>query len=269
MIKLKNSYEIARIRDASEILVETLKELIKITAPGQTTKELEKTAKNILEKRGAKPSFLNYMGFPSALCTSINQEVIHGIPNNRKLKEGDIISIDLGVELSGYFSDCTVTLPIGKVSEEARRLLKVTEECLYRGISVAYLGNRIHDISRAIYQHAKKHGYGIVRQFCGHGVGFSQHEDPQIPNYIGSGPNPRIKKGMVLAIEPMINLGTDDVKILDDGWTVETSDGKLSAHFEHTIAIFEDYTEILTKFDSMESIFTGCEKNENKASVKK
>ncbi|MEW5817758.1 MAG: type I methionyl aminopeptidase [Spirochaetota bacterium] len=246
MIKLKNSDEICKIRDASEILVEVFKGLKSMIAPGITTIELDKFAKDVVIKRGAQPAFLHYMGYPATLCTSINHEVIHGIPSKRKLTEGDILSLDLGVNLSGLYSDAAISLPVGKVSVEALRLLKVAEECLYLGIEQAVTGKRIKDISAAVYRHASHAGYGVVRQFCGHGVGFSQHEDPQIPNYIGPGPNPRVKQGMVLAIEPMINIGCDEVEILEDGWTVVTADKKLSAHFEHTIAILNDHTEILT-----------------------
>ena len=200
-------------------------------------------------RHGGKPAFLNYMGYPASLCTSVNQVVIHGIPNKKPLQAGDIISLDLGIDLNGYFSDAARTLPVGKIAAEAEELIHVTRESLYRGISQVKVGNRISHISRAVHDHAVGHGYGVVREYCGHGVGYSQHEDPQIPNYVSRGVNPRIRAGMVLAIEPMINQWSGDVVLLDDDWTVETADGGLSAHWEHTVAVFEDHAEILTEID--------------------
>lgn len=249
MIKLKSINEINGIRESCKLLAETHKELAKLVEVGISTLELDKFARNYIVQRGGKPAFLGYMDYPASLCTSINEVVIHGIPSKRKLKEGDIVSLDLGINLKGYFSDAAVTLPVGKISEDAKELIKITKESLYLAIKQAVTGNRIHHISRAVYDHAKKSNYGVVRDFCGHGVGFSPHESPQVPNYVGSGPNPRIKKGMVLAIEPMINLGVDDVLVLDDEWTVLTIDKKISAHWEHTVAVFEDHTEILTMLD--------------------
>ncbi len=249
MIKLKTVDEIKRIGESCRLLAQTHKELGKLVQEGITTKELDKFAYDYIVRHGGKPAFLDYMGYPATLCTSVNDVVIHGIPGESKLKEGDIVSLDLGINLKGYFSDSAVTHIVGQGSEEAEKLVKVTRECLYRGIDQAQAGKRIHDISRAVYAHARQFGYGVVRDFCGHGVGFSPHESPQIPNYVGSGPNPRIREGMVLAIEPMINAGTDDVRILPDGWTVKTLDGRVSAHWEHTIAVFKDHTEILTICD--------------------
>ncbi len=249
MIKLKSVNEIDGIRESCKFLAETHIELSKLIDVGITTFELDKFARNYIKKRGGIPAFLGYMDYPATLCTSLNEVVIHGIPSKRKLKEGDIISLDLGINYKGFFSDAAVTLPVGKITKEAEDLIRVTKESLYLGIEQATKGNRIHDISRAVYNHAKKYNYGVVRDFCGHGVGFSPHESPQVPNYVSSGANPRIKKGMVLAIEPMINLGVDDVRVLDDEWTVLTMDKKLSAHWEHTVAVFEDHTEILTTLD--------------------
>ena len=246
MIKLKNAAEIDGIRRSCRLLAEVYELIKKEVVPGIETRELDAFARDLIEKRGGKPAFLNYNGYPASLCTSVNHAVIHGIPNGYRLKEGDIISLDLGIDLKGFISDAAVTLPVGKISDDASRLLKVTEECLYLGIEKAVAGNRIKDISRAVYDHAKSWGFGVVREFCGHGVGLAVHEEPQIPNYVGHGPNPRLKPGMVLAIEPMINMGGDAIRILEDDWTVETRDQRLSAHFEHTIAIFEDRTEILT-----------------------
>jgi len=249
MIKLKNPGEIDGIRQSCRMLAEVYVQIAGAVEPGVQTRELDAFARDLIEKRGGKPAFLHYGGYPASLCTSVNHAVIHGIPDGYRLKDGDIISLDLGIDLKGFISDSAITLPVGKVSPRAMQLMKVTEECLYLGIGQAVNGNRIKDISRAVYDHARKHGYGVVREFCGHGVGLAVHEEPQIPNYVGHGPNPRIKPGMVLAIEPMINLGTDAIRILDDEWTVETRDGQLSAHFEHTVAVFEDHTEILTRLD--------------------
>lgn len=249
MIKLKSINEINGIRESCKLLAETHKEIAKLVEVGISTIELDKFARDYIEKRGGVPAFLGYMDYPASLCTSINEVVIHGIPSTRKLISRDIISLDLGINLDGYFSDAAVTLPVGNISAEAEKLIKITKESLFLGIEQAVMGNRIHNISRAVYNHAKNENYGVVRDFCGHGVGFSPHESPQVPNYVGSGPNPRIKKGMVLAIEPMINLGVDDVRVLDDEWTVLTMDKKISAHWEHTVAVFEDHTEILTVLD--------------------
>lgn len=246
MIKLKNKNEIAKIRSSGKILAETLEKLKEIISPGITTKEIDAAAYDFILKSNAKPAFKGYMGYPASLCISVNDEVIHGIPSSRVLKDGDIVSIDIGVDYGGFISDSATTLPVGKVDDKAKKLLTVTEECLYRGIEQAIEGNRISDISKAVFLHAKKNNFGVVRDFCGHGVGFNVHEEPQVPNYINNGPNPRIKNGLVIAIEPMINMGGDAVYVLDDKWTVKTADKSLSAHFEHTVAIVEGYAEILT-----------------------
>ncbi|MBN2508818.1 MAG: type I methionyl aminopeptidase [Spirochaetales bacterium] len=246
MIKLKSIEEIGKIRESCQMLSETYRALIPMVSPGISTGELDRFANSYIRKLGGKPAFLGYMGYPAALCTSVNEEIIHGIPGKRILKEGDIVSLDLGINLDGYFSDRAVTVPVGTVSQELTRLLKVTEECLFLAIEQAVCHNRIKDISQAVFGHAKQHGYGVVREYCGHGVGFAPHEDPQVPNYVGRGPNPRLKAGMVIAIEPMINMGGDEIETLSDEWTVITADFKPSAHFEHTVAVFEDHTEILT-----------------------
>jgi methionyl aminopeptidase len=246
MIKLKNENDIKKLRESGRILAETFQEIKKQIEPGITTLEIDKIAENYLIGRKVKAAFKGYMGYPASICVSVNDEVIHGIPGKRVLKNGDIISLDFGVNLDGYISDSAVTFPIGEISEADKKLIKITEECLYRGIEQAIAKNRVSNISKAVFTHAKKNNYGVVRDFCGHGVGFSLHEEPQIPNYINSGPNPRLKKGMVIAIEPMINIGTDNVYTLEDGWTVKTGDNMNSAHFEHTIAIYEDHAEIMT-----------------------
>jgi methionyl aminopeptidase len=248
MMRLKNREEISRIRESGHLLSETFKNLEKLIDEGIESQELDAFAHDFIIKGGGKPSFLGYMNYPASLCVSINKEVIHGIPGKRKLKRGDIVSVDIGIDLHGFYSDAAHTYVIGAVSAERRQLLRVTEECLYRAVEAAKTGNRVNDISKAVSAHASDYGYGIVRQYCGHGVGFSQHEDPQIPNYVGNGPNPKLKAGMVLAIEPMINTGTWEVIVREDGWTVETADGADSAHFEYTIALFEDDTEVLTPF---------------------
>ncbi len=249
MINLKTAEEIKRIKEACVIAAETHRGLEKMIEPGVSTGKLDTWAKSFIERKGGTPAFLDYMGFPASLCISINEEVIHGIPGTRTLKEGDIVSIDLGVELKGFYSDMAVTYPVGTLSKEVETLVQVTRESLNLGLEHAVYKGRIHDISRAVYNHATEYGFGVVREYCGHGVGYSQHEDPQIPNYVSRGPNPRLKKGMVLAIEPMINLGSGEVDVLADGWTVVTEDRLPSAHWEHQIAIFEDRTEILTDIE--------------------
>ena len=246
MIKLKNETEIGCIRDSGEILAATFQMLANHVAVGVTTRELDTLAHDFIVENGAIPAFLGYLDYPASICASVNNVVIHGIPGDEALREGDILSLDLGVDLKGYISDAAYTFAIGEISAEAARLLRVTKESLYVAIELARAGNRVHDISRGVFEHAKESGYGVVHQFCGHGVGFALHEDPQVPNYVNSGPNPRLKPGMVLAIEPMINIGSDDVAVLEDDWTVVTIDDSLSAHFEHTIAIGPDRTEILT-----------------------
>lgn len=248
MINIKNEDQINRIRESCHLLADTFDELEKSIDEGITTLEINKIADDFIRQGGGIPAFLGYGGFPASICSSVNDTVIHGIPDNVKLKKGDIIGIDMGINLNGYFSDRAVTYAVGKVDEDVQTLLKVTEESLYKAIEAAVAGNRIKDISKAVTNHVRPYGYGVVYDFCGHGVGLAVHEEPSIPNYYPyRGFNPRIKPGMVLAIEPMINMGTDEVDILDDDWTVKTGDRMLSAHFEHTVAVFADHTEILTK----------------------
>jgi methionyl aminopeptidase len=246
MIKIKTAKQIEGIKSASGLLVDVLSALEEQVAPGVTTAELDRFARDMIARMDARPAFLGYMGFPAALCTSVDSAVIHGIPNDTPLEEGQVVSIDCGVEYKGYYSDSALTIPVGSISDDVRTLMDVTKQSLALGIEQARVGNRVNDISRAIYDHVSQFGYGVVRPYCGHGVGLDIHEDPQIPNYVGSGPNPRLKPGMVVAIEPMINMGSDDVDVLDDDWTVVTVDGAVSAHFEHTIAILSDGVEILT-----------------------
>jgi methionyl aminopeptidase len=246
MIRLKNQSQLEGIRRSCRLLADVFALLEPLVVPGVSTKELDEAAEKAIRDGGGEPAFLGYMGYPASICASVNEVVIHGIPNGAKLKEGDIISIDMGINLSGFYSDRALTLPVGKIDQNKQRLMDITRECLDIAISRAIPGNRIKDISRAVFEHADSAGYGVVRDFCGHGTGIELHEEPQVPNYVGRGPNPRLKPGMVLALEPMINQGTHEVVILDDEWTVVTADRKPSAHFEHTVAILEDGTEILT-----------------------
>jgi len=248
MIKLKSEKDIEGIRESCKLLSEMFKALKPHVQEGVEEIDLDNFCRTFIQKAGAKPAFLGYENYPASLCISVNEKVIHGIPSKRKLKSGDIVGLDCGINLDGYFSDAALTLPIGIISPEAERLLTVTQECLTRGIEAAVAGARVHAIGRAVFSHARSNGFGVVHQYCGHGVGFSPHEDPQVPNYVSSGPNTRLVSGMVIAIEPMINLGTGDVSVLKDDWTVVTMDKKISAHFEHTVAIFEDRTEILTSW---------------------
>ena len=254
MIKLKNHAEIGKIREAGFILSETLEKLKAMVEDGISTAELDNFAREYIRRRGGEPAFLGYMNFPASLCVSINHEVIHGIPGKTRLKRGDIVGLDLGVNVGGYYADAAVTLPVGKVSPAREEIIRVARECLELGIQQAVCGNRISHISEAIFNHARSNSFEVVRQYCGHGVGFSQHEEPQIPNYVSSGPNPRIKPGMILALEPMINRGDWQVQLLEDKWTVVTADHSDSAHFEHTIAVLKDHTEILTRHPSPERV---------------
>ncbi|ABO48785.1 methionine aminopeptidase, type I [Desulforamulus reducens MI-1] len=247
MITIKNERELKYMRDAGGVVAKTFKILNDMVKPGVTTKELDAKAEDFIISQGARPAFKGYGGFPGTLCTSVNDEVVHGIPGLRKLENGDIISIDCGAVINGFVGDSALTLPVGNISHEAQELLRVTEESLYAGIAQAVEGNRLSDVSHAVQKCAEKQGMSVVRDYVGHGIGAKMHEDPQIPNFGPPGRGPRLKRGMTLAIEPMVNLGTFEVRTLDDNWTVVTLDGRLSAHFEHTIAITDDTPEILTK----------------------
>ncbi|MDO6353772.1 type I methionyl aminopeptidase [Caloramator sp. CAR-1] len=246
MIYLKSKSEVDKIRRSGRIVAELLNLLEKQIRPGITTKELDKFAEEFIISHGAKPSFKGYYGYPGSLCTSINEEVVHGIPSDRILKEGDIISIDCGVFYEGFHSDAARTFAVGHISEEAKRLIDITEKSFYEGIKYARAGNRIGDISNAIQTFVESNGYSVVRDYVGHGIGKELHEEPPVPNYGKAGRGPKLAVGMVLAIEPMVNMGTFAVIELDDGWTVVTADKKLSAHYENTIAILENGPEILT-----------------------
>ena len=247
MITLKSKREIEVMRVASRIVTEILEELRASCRPGITTRDLDRISEESTRRRGAQPAFKGYRGFPRTLCASINQEVVHGIPGERKLGDGDIVGLDFGVIVDGYYGDAAITVPIGQVTPDVTQLLSVTEECLYRGIEQMLPGNHLADISQAIQGHAESHGYSVVKEFGGHGIGRRLHEDPMVLNYVVDGRGIKLRPGLVLAIEPMINLGTDFVKILRDGWTVVTVDGKPSAHFEHTVAVTDNGPDILSK----------------------
>ncbi len=247
MIIIKSKKEIELMREAGKIVADTHELLKEAITPGISTLELDKIAEENIRKYNAIPSFKGYGGFPGTICASINEQVVHGIPGNQIVKEGDIISIDIGAYYKGYHADAAKTHGVGIISEENRKLIEVTKESFYEGIKFAKLGYRLSDISHAIQAHVEKHGFSVVRDLVGHGVGTELHEDPQVPNYGPPGKGPRLKEGMVIAIEPMINAGRYHVKTLLDGWTIVTIDGKNSAHYEHTIAITEDEPLILTK----------------------
>ncbi len=248
MIHLKSAKEIEIMRGASKIVAEILLELRENCRDGATTADVDKIAEELTLKKKATPAFKGYRGFPASLCISVNDQVVHGIPSTKRtLRNGDIVGLDFGVIYDGYYGDSAMTVSIGEIPPEVDRLVKVTEQCLYRAIEQAIPGNFISDISAAVQKLADANNYGIVREFCGHGIGRSLHEDPPVLNYVHNGKGPKIKPGLVIAIEPMINLGSDKVKVLEDGWTVITADGKPSAHFEHTIAITANGPEILTK----------------------
>jgi methionyl aminopeptidase len=223
-----------------------LAELAALAAPGVTTRELDALAERRIREVGAVPAFKGYRGYPATLCASVNDQVVHGIPSDRKLEEGDVLSLDLGAQMDGFFGDSAVTVPIGRVSEEAARLLQVTEEALRHAIAQVRIGGRVSDIGHAVQVFVEEHGFSVVREFVGHGIGVQMHEEPQIPNYGEPGRGPRLAEGMVLAIEPMVNAGKPGVKILADGWTAVTKDGSLSAHFEHTVAVTASGARVLT-----------------------
>jgi len=252
MITIKTSAELAIMRRASQIVAEVLDELVAEVRPGISTEQLDRIAESVTLKKGARPAFKGYkpggVVYPKSLCVAINEEIVHGIPSGRRLKSGDIVGLDYGVVYQGFFGDAARTVPVGEVPDTSMRLLRVTREALYAGIAQAKVGNRISDISRAVQEVAETAGYSVVTEFAGHGIGRRLHEDPQVPNYFRRGmPNPRLQEGMALAIEPMVNEGTPDLEILSDGWTAVTADGKLSAHFEHSIAITSNGPVILSE----------------------
>ena len=247
MVILKLPAEIEVMRRANLIVAEILSELRERVKPGVTTRELDLLSEELCRKEKVRPIFKGYQGYPFALCTSVNNEVVHGMPSDRALLEGDILSLDFGVDYKGYCGDAAITVPVGRVSGEAARLIRVTEEGLYSGIEKAQPGNRLGDVSAAVQERVETAGFSVVRDFVGHGIGRSMHEDPQIPNYGRPGRGIELRTGMVLAIEPMVNEGSYRVRVLSDGWTVVTEDGKLSAHFEHSVAITDNGPDILSR----------------------
>ena len=246
MIMRKRAEELEKMRRAGRVVGETLALLQAAVRPGVTTQELDEIAEREIRARGAIPSFKGYRGFPATICTSINSEIVHGIPGSRRLKEGDLIKLDAGAIVEGYHGDAAVTVPVGEVSQEALKLIETTERSLQAGIAEAKAGNRIHDIGAAVQTTAEGAGFSVVREYVGHGIGRALHEDPPVPNYGKPGTGLKLEPGLVIAIEPMVNIGTFETRLLPDGWTVVTADGALSAHFEHTIAITENGPEVLT-----------------------
>ncbi len=245
MITLRSAAELDKLERASQVVLETLDVVTGAVAPGVTTEELDRIAEAEIRRRDARPAFIGYRGYPKTLCTSINDEVVHGIPGRRSLKEGDIIGVDCGAIVEGYYGDAARTVAVGRIDADHEQLLAVTQRALEAGIAMARPGARVSDIGAAIETHAIRHGYGVVRDFVGHGVGTALHEEPQVPNYGPGGRGPLLKTGMVIAIEPMFNLGRAEVSVDTDGWTVRTRDGKSSAHFEYTVAIQPEGAVIL------------------------
>ena len=250
----KSAEQIELIRTSSLLLSRTHAEIAKVVRPGVPTIELDRLAETFIRDNGGIPAFKNHNGFPGSLCISVNDQVVHGFPGDYELQEGDIISVDCGVILNNYVSDSAYTFPVGEVSEEVKKLLQVTQECLSLAIDKAVVGNRVGDIGFAVQDHAEKNGFGVVKELVGHGVGIKLHEKPEVPNYGKRGSGVKLEEGMVLAIEPMINLGRAGVKFWQDGWTVSTVDAKPSAHFEHTVAIKKGKADVLTTFDFIEEV---------------
>jgi len=249
MIVCRSKTEIEKLRRVNQLVARILAELRQMAVPGATTNEIDATAEALVQAAGAQPAFKGYHGYPATVCASINEQVVHGIPSARRLVEGDVLSLDMGATLDGFFGDCAVTLPVGRVSEDAAALLRVTEEALFHGIDVVKPGARVSDIGAAVQRHVEAHGFSVVREFVGHGIGTALHEEPQIANYGPGGRGPRLSEGMVLAIEPMVNACGAGVKVLADGWTAVTRDASLSAHFEHTVVVTGEGCEILTLLD--------------------
>ena len=248
MIILKSRQEIEKLRKACLIVANVLEDIRALIRPGVTTQALDEFAEKMIVSAGALPAFKGYRGYPKTLCTSLNDQVVHGIPSKDVvLKEGDIISVDVGTIVDGFYGDAAKTFPVGNVAPDAERLIKITEEALYKGIAEALQGNRLYDISSAVQRHVEANGYSVVREFVGHGIGRNMHEDPQIPNFGERGQGPKIKSGMVFAIEPMVNMRGSATMVKEDGWTAVTVDGSLSAHFEHTLAVMPEGPWILTQ----------------------
>lgn len=248
MVILKSLQEIEKIHKAGLVVADVLQEIRQLIRPGVSTLALDEFAEQFIRAAGAKPAFKGYRGYPRTICASVNEQVIHGIPSKHTvLKKGDLVSIDVGAVVDGFYGDAAITVPVESVTADAERLIQVTEEALARGIAEARPGNRLYDISAAVQRHVEAHGFSVVREFVGHGIGRSLHEDPQVPNFGEGGRGPRLQAGMVLAIEPMVNAGGGKTVVQDDQWTAVTADGSLSAHFEHTVAVLDDGPRILTK----------------------
>ncbi len=250
MIQMKTEAEVAMMREAGLVVGRALEELAAAVSPGMTTADLDDIAERSIRGAGAIPSFVGYHGFPATICTSVNDEIVHGIPSRTKvLREGDIVSIDCGAIVEGWHGDAAVTVPVGEVAPELTRLMEVCEQAMWAGFAAARLGGRLTDISHAVESSVRPHGYGVVEEYVGHGIGTEMHQDPQVPNYGRAGRGPRLAKGLVLAVEPMVNLGSRHTRLLDDGWTVVTQDGQYSAHFEHTFTLTDDGPWVLTALD--------------------
>lgn len=260
-IHYKSAEEIELIRQSSMLVARTHGEIAKVIGPGVKTIELDKLAETFIRDNGGVPAFLNYGGFPYSLCISLNNQVVHGFPGDYALKDGDLVSVDCGAVLNGYYGDSAFTFAIGEVDEEVKKLMRVTRECLDLGIAKAIVGNRIGDIGYAVQDHAEKNGFGVVKELVGHGVGLKLHEKPEVPNYGKRGSGIKLEEGMVIAIEPMINAGRAGVKFWDDGWTVSTVDGKPSAHYEHTVAVGKGKADILSSFEYVDNVLKEKIKN--------
>ena len=259
MIYLKTDEEVELLREANLLIGRTLAELAKIIKPGVTTKQLDKVAEEFIRDNGAEPTFKGFPNpyggpFPASICTSVNEQVVHGIPNDVPLKDGDIVSIDCGTRLNGFCGDSCYTFPVGEISPEVKNLLKTTKEALYKGIEQAVVGHRLGDISYAVQQHCEAQGYGVVREFVGHGVGHEMHEDPQVPNYGRRGNGILLKSGLCIAIEPMITMGTKDIYMQEDRWGIVTRDKKPAAHYEHSLCVRKGKADILSSFDEIEKV---------------
>ncbi len=257
MLHCKNEKEVELLRKSNLLVSLTLAELAKHIKPGVTTSYLDAIAESFIRDNGAVPAFKGYNGFPATLCASVNDTIVHGIPSDQELKEGDIISVDCGVVMAGYVGDSAFTFPVGTISEEAVKLLEYTRASLEEGIEKAVAGNRVGDVSHAVQKKAESGGFSVVREFVGHGIGKKMHESPEVPNFGRQGTGPLMRKGLVICIEPMINLGDKGVRMLNDGWTVKTIDGKYSAHFEKAVAIGKDKADVLTTFDYIDEVLTG------------
>jgi methionyl aminopeptidase len=246
VIVCRSQAEIEKLRRVNQLVARILAELRQVVVPGITTTDIDELAERRVREAGAEPAFKGYHGYPATVCASVNEQVVHGIPSNRPLVDGDIVSIDMGAKLDGFFGDCAVTVPVGTITPQATELLRVTEEALFRGIDAVRPGARVSDIGAAVQQHVEAQGFSVVREFVGHGIGTALHEEPQVANYGPAGHGPRLSEGMVIAIEPMVNAGKAAVKVLSDGWTAVTKDKSLSAHFEHTVVVTREGCEILT-----------------------